>query len=241
MDNQQKKRSPTIGIVMRYSAAEKRYWIDQAYMNLMSTMGSFPLLLKCDDENLVERYLSFVDGILLTGGESIHPKRYRGIFDPNYNLYQPERDAFEHKLVLRARELSKPVFGICRGAQVIASAMGANLIGNLATVKGTVAHRIDRYTPSQHKVEFTQNSSFYSPLGENTRTVYSLHTQGISQNALPPTLKISAIAEDGAIEAIEANSGTYVGGIMWHPEKEDPISPPRNQQIFNRFLEECLR
>ncbi len=53
-------------------------------------------------------------------------------------------------------------------------------------------------------------------LGRGQLMVNSTHHQAIS--VLAPSLKVSAIAPDGVVEAVESTEHPFVLGVQWHPE-----------------------
>ncbi len=128
-------------------------------------------------------------GIVLTGGNSLN----------KYGGDAPERDALEIKLLSYALEYDIPVFGFCRGMQVILDFFGCRL----EEVYGHVA--------VHHEI--------HGIFGE--RKVNSYHRQACF--LVNPPLEILAKAEDGVIEAVRHKQKPVLG-IMWHPEREELFS-----------------
>lgn len=119
----------------------------------------------------------------------------------------PERDATEAALFAWAQEAGLPVFGVCRGAQVINLLMG----GGLADCDGHVAVR--------HAVELTR------PVAGSTRhDVNSFHARAIPREGLAPGLEPIALAPDGSVEAFNSADGR-IAAVMWHPEREREPAP----------------
>ena len=75
----------------------------------------------------VDRYLSLVDGIILTGGADVDPGIYGELPIPQMGGIDPVRDAFEMKLTKRILAEGKPLLAICRGGQVLNVAAGGSL------------------------------------------------------------------------------------------------------------------
>ena len=109
-----------------------------------------------------------------------------------------ERDELELALLDRFITKGVPVLGVCRGMQVIQTAFGVEL----AAVPGHVA--------VEHSVQ----------IGETQRSVNSYHKFGAY--ASPEELPVSAIAQDGVIEAVRHRNLPIVG-MMWHPERMSPF------------------
>lgn len=127
-------------------------------------------------------------GIVLTGGNSL----------VKYGGDAPERDEVEKELLTFALRHDIPVYGFCRGMQMILDYFGCEL----EQVQGHVAVR--------HKVS--------GVLGE--LEVNSFHNQACRMIKEP--LEILAQSEDGVVEAVR-HKGKRVLGTMWHPEREEPF------------------
>lgn len=116
----------------------------------------------------------------------------------------PERDATESALLAWARAEDVPVFGVCRGAQVINRLCG----GSLAAVPGHVATR--------HPVALTRPVPGCRECRECE--VNSFHALGIPRKGLAPGLAAFALAPDGTVEGFADARGALCG-ILWHPER----------------------
>jgi N5-(cytidine 5'-diphosphoramidyl)-L-glutamine hydrolase len=136
-----------------------------------------------------------INALILTGGEDI------GV--------APARDATERSLwqhFLRAR---LPVFGVCRGLQLMWTELG----GTLAETNGHVAVR--------HGVRVAHPAPS-NPAG-SVREVNSFHTLSLREadTALRAPFTVIARADDGSLEGIRLCDAA-VAGVMWHPEREAP-------------------
>src|SRR4030095_14969116 len=87
----------------------------------------FPKALK------VKNYVDALDGLLLQGGADMSPKSYGE--SPINPLWAGDeiRDAYEIELFHEFVSQGKPVFGICRGHQLINVALGGTLYQDVAT------------------------------------------------------------------------------------------------------------
>ena len=119
----------------------------------------------------------------------------------------PARDATEAALFARALETGLPVFGVCRGAQVINRLMG----GRLADCTGHVATR--------HPLHLTRPVA-----GSARHEVNSFHAGAIRADGLAPGLTAFAVAPDGTVEGFFGARGRIIG-VMWHPEREKEAAP----------------
>ena len=85
--------------------------------------GGIPMVLPPIAE-VAEEMVRGIDGLLLTGGSDLNPRYYDEEPIPELGATLPERDAFEMAIVRQALERGVPVFGICRGMQVLNVALG---------------------------------------------------------------------------------------------------------------------
>lgn len=104
-------------IAIPMSINKTRFFINQAYVDYVSTIRGFEPVLITPRNNIAET-LARCDGLLLPGGIDLDPIYYG---EDNYSSYivDPEKDAFERELFNVALRFKKPIFGICRGFQLI--------------------------------------------------------------------------------------------------------------------------
>jgi putative glutamine amidotransferase len=184
---------------------------------------------------VVERF----DGILFTGGWDIHPDNFSSRTDPgDENLspdelitaYKmtcvPERDEFEIPLARAAYEKKLPMFGICRGLQVMNVALGGGLIKDIRTGlrhRAYVEADAPEHEPGRsmmHGVSVDLNSRFYHVMWTWPCVVNSRHHQGITIREMSPKLKAAAFAPDGVVETVEGIDHPWAIATQWHPEKQ---------------------
>lgn len=156
--------------------------------------------------------LKLCDGLLLSGGGDILPELF-GICDYDRETIRdqaPERDIFELTLARIAFYKELPTLGICRGMQIMNTALGGELFLDIpGHMQG-----LDRDLTS-HSV-FTSKGSRLERLLGNFFEVNSFHHQSVS--TLPRELIVSAKAlPDRHIEGIEASDRFFIG-VQWHPE-----------------------
>lgn len=188
--------------------------------------------------NNLEEALS-CDGIILAGGEDVHPIFYG---DPelieSYGLtdVDEKRDEFEWDLLKLIEENGMPLFGICRGLQLANVYFGGNLIPDLVRSGKKDHTRISETEDRQHNIKISKNSFLYELAGE-TGKVNSAHHQAI--NKIAPGFRISAVSEDGVIEAIEREQEEdhpFIQLVQWHPERMD-LKNPLSGNLRTRFLD----
>lgn len=99
------------------SISKTQYYINQAYADYVKEAGYQPVLIVPGND--INMFAEMSDGLILPGGIDLDPIHYG---EDNYSSYSvdPDKDAFERKLLYAFLELEKPIFGICRGFQLIA-------------------------------------------------------------------------------------------------------------------------
>jgi gamma-glutamyl-gamma-aminobutyrate hydrolase PuuD len=109
------KSSMKIGITA--SSSKTQYFVNQAYVQYVADAGFTPILITPEiPDNVV---FEMIEGLLLPGGIDLDPIYYGEDNTSSFGV-DPEKDAFERKLFHIARERGIPIFGICRGFQLIA-------------------------------------------------------------------------------------------------------------------------
>jgi putative glutamine amidotransferase len=214
---------PRIGIsgVVRTWDGADRTGVNAAYAQALLAAGGVPLILApLIGPNLAARALDGLDGLILTGGEDIHPSWYGA--DPSPYLSPPsrERDLFELALFAVARQRELPILGICRGIQLINVAMGGTLFQDLPSERpGAVSHRPEGARDARsHRVRLEPGSRAAGALGGAGVTVNSSHHQAVRD--LAPGLIASGWTEDNLIEALETGPDSpWLLAVQWHPEE----------------------
>jgi len=127
-----------------------------------------------------------------------------------------------------------PIFGICRGAQLMNIALGGTLDLHIPDIHPqAIAHRQADGAPILHPVDITPDTRLASILNVDSCEISSQHHQSLKEVA--PNFKVAASASDGIIEAIEDPSYPWLIGVQWHPEQtaaRDPIQ----QRLFDNFV-----
>ena len=179
---------------------ERRDALDQRWIDfLLST--NFQLIPVPNHLEYVKKVIvkEKVDGILLTGGNSI--ARYGGD--------APERDEMEHFLLEWAIRSKIPLLGVCRGMQVFQDYFGITL----EPVKNHIATRHSLVVEERGRLSAIIRSF------PDVNSYHKFGTRTVSGELLPV-----ARSQDDVVMAVEHASLPMLG-IMWHPERETPFSP----------------
>ena len=228
------------GVVRGWDGAE-RTGVNAAYVRALLAGGGVPLILSpLMGASLAGSALDGCDGLLLSGGEDIHPSWYGVQPSPLLSPPSQERDLFELALFAVARQRELPILGICRGIQLINVALGGTLFQDLPSERpGAVDHSPTgaRDTRS-HAVRIQPGSRAAAALDAATVTVNSVHHQAIKE--LAPGLVASGWTNDGLIEVAESGPGaSWILAVQWHPEEMqgDRLAP--EQGLFSALVNEA--
>ena len=204
------------------------HYLEQSVAYWLTRGGALPVMVPAvDADSLVKRhqidlarFAEALDGLVLQGGNDVAPENY------GEKPLQPDwrgdsvRDRYEMALVRAFVKAGKPVFGICRGFQLLNVMHGGTLYQDIATqLAGSLSHRdAPRYERNFHDVELTPGSRLAQLYpGVQRARVNSIHHQGIKR--LASEFQVEArCPDDGMIEAIRRRGPVYVAAVQWHPE-----------------------
>ena len=213
---------PTILVVGSLKPPQATDWLEEKLRELSN--GVFSTLERAGSQYQFVEASSFnddaklliaqTDGLLILGGGDADPSFYGQ--DPTSELYaiNPRADRLELDLIQQARIAGKPIFGICRGMQLINIAFGGELYQDIGD--GCHSGTFDNSIMVSHKVTVAPDSKLHNIFGSIEVDIRSAHHQAVS--VLGEGLNVSAHAPDGIIEAIEAGGEQWVVGVQWHPE-----------------------
>lgn len=175
-------------IALPVSSSKTQFYINQTYVAYVQEAGFSPLLLNPGAEDL-DSLIEMCSGLLLPGGADIDPIFYG---ETNYNSRETdvEKDDFERILLHRFIKAKKPVFGICRGFQLILREL---LLAFPETEKAGLSY--EQHISNSHNAPGSLNVSRSTPhhevmahsfilWGDDTENIYrkrfvnSMHHQG---------------------------------------------------------------
>lgn len=148
------------------------------------------------------------DGLWLPGGGDLAPDLCGLPDDAPCRDVDRERDLRELDLCRRFLAEGKPILGICRGAQVLAVAMGGSLLPDIPGHSGLPG--------GGDRIHETRTAGILTSLYGPECTVNSCHHQAV--DGLPPECAILQLSLDGVIEAF-GHKTLPVLAVQWHPER----------------------
>jgi putative glutamine amidotransferase len=235
---------PIIGINCDFYATSKTITaharVNAGYFDAVVKAGGLPLLLPpLNDEELLEALLDKVDGVLLTGGLDIDPRRQG---QPGHPALQPmaeRRETNDRILLKQIFDRQLPVLGIGLGMQQLNAYSGGTLHLHIPTdCPKSMPHFDPTGAPHRHIVLLEPESRIEEIYGDEELRVNSRHHQCV--NTVGPNMRIAARCPDGVIEAIEwIDPSWFCIGVQWHPEAD--TASALDMQIFECFVQATVR
>jgi putative glutamine amidotransferase len=212
---------------------QPRVGIYANYLHVLQRVGVTPSLVSpAHDAESVKALVRAGRGLVLSGGEDVNPEWYGEEPTPQLGEVNPARDAMEWRALEVALSLDMPVFGICRGMQLLNVFLGGTLYQDLATQRPDLLKH-QQETPwghHHHRVQCQEGSRLQRILGDcMPLEINSYHHQAVKD--LAPGVRCVAQAEDGLIEAIESENHRWVLGVQWHPERHEADAPNTDPNI----------
>ncbi len=226
---------PLIGITAkREENKHTQIILNEYYTQSILSNGGLPVILPTGmPGNKAELAAIKLDGILISGGGDLEPATYHGSPHAKISGLDPARDELELSLVHACLKHRIPLFGICRGLQVINVAMGGSLYADITDqYSRQIDHSTKQFDLYAHTVDLLPDTHLAEITNARELRVNSLHHQAIRE--LAPGLKAVAHAPDGLMEAVEGTGGNYLLAVQWHPEAL--AADPAAQAIFSDFV-----
>ena len=219
------------------------FTLNLSYGEAIVAPGGLPIMMM--NTQKAEEYAEMADGLLITGGESVHPRYYGETFENMAKGDKTEinamrsgcnspRDEMEMAVFEAFKARKKPIMGICRGHQLINAATGGKNMLNFPR-----EHKVE-HMMTNHDVIAEENSVLGRLYG--TRFLINSFHQDCAVSPGPDML-VGARSVDGIIESIEHKS-LPIFGVQFHPERmrgDNPIpaAGPDGTKLFEYFLSLC--
>jgi putative glutamine amidotransferase len=207
------------------------------YARAVEACGGIPMVIPyITRRDTISNLAQKLDGLVLGGGEDPDPALYGQNPQHGLGTVDLERDELELGLVGEMLTAGKPIFGICRGIQLLNVAFGGTLWQDLRNHwHGTIQHqqRAGRKHLS-HVLQIAQGSQLQTHLGGvNRLRCNSFHHQAVHHVGMD--LRPVAWDEEGLVEAIEHPDFPFVIGVQWHPENIWNINS-QAKRLFEAFV-----
>jgi len=194
--------------------------IPAGYLEAFRDQGAEPRILAwTNDLAAIDQAVKGIDLLMLCGGEDVDPARYHTPPSPKLGTVNAKRDEFEWRLLDAAMRRHKPVFGICRGEQLINVYFGGTLWQDLPSefpVHEVLHRRGDANNVPVHGFRPEAGGFMAELYGIDQMYVNSTHHQAVKDVA--PGFVVCGRSTDGVIEAI-GNDALHVHGVQFHPER----------------------
>ena len=239
-----------VGVTAKHGDAAWNARWTQNYLDRVTELGAVPVVLAPDAPavlpdgttfqpdsagRLPAEVLDRLDGLILAGGGDVDPS----YFGAELNGADPSsidrrRDELELNLARPAMATDLPVFGICRGCQVLNVAAGGRLVQHLD------GHRSLPDAPIYHRVNFVAETPVRALTEQAAIEVNTYHHQGVDRSGLAPAFIPAGFADpDGwLIEAYASPTHRWVMGFQWHPERLFEL-PDAHREIWRSFAVAC--
>lgn len=204
-----------------------------------------PILIPPEEEHYNE-YLDLVDGVILFGGADVAPQTYGEVAEKPEWLGDAKRDAYEIEIIKRCTAKKIPLFGICRGLQILNVAFGGSLFQDINVHSDSIfIHRDAQIYDKNYHLITIEPGGFIDELYLNSESkkVNTIHHQAIKK--LAPVFRVDArCPEDNIIEAISHIDPTFpIFGVQWHPEwlafdSEKTLDPNRLLMYFKNKMDQ---
>ncbi len=229
-------RRPVIGVTIDGGDKPGRRQIQINYLRAIELAGGLPWPIGFGlSDKTTELLLEQMDGLLLSGGDDLHPALFNQPLHPQTHLISKQRQDFELDLFDRAASRDMPILGVCLGLQLINVARGGSLIQFLPDHDraSAVEHRAVNGVDSCHGLELHGQSVLGRRLGAQEVQVNSSHKQAADR--IGKNLQAVGWSQDQVIEAVEDPAKRFLLAVQWHPERM--LDQPRQRDCFALLVE----
>ncbi|WP_299763381.1 gamma-glutamyl-gamma-aminobutyrate hydrolase family protein [Ramlibacter sp.] len=227
-------------------------YVEQSIAHWLMSAGALVVMIPCPTGETARgdvklaHYAQWLDGVVMHGGADVWPGSYGE--EPLQEAWIGDRirDLYDLALVEAFEQAGKPIFGVCRGLQLINVAFGGTLYQDIATQHDhpqTLQHR-DAVTYDQnfHEIELVAGSRLAQLYpGLERGRVNSIHHQAVK--GLAPGFQVEAWSlPDRVPEAIRRPGHRgYIAATQWHPEFLQPGSDSLDDRaILMDFMGACV-
>jgi len=202
------------------------FYDNESYYDYVKAGGGIPAVVKANTEEEAENISLSFDALLITGGEDVIPETYHAVQEEKTEPIEEDMERSDVLLYHAFKKQNKPIMGICRGIQIIGAIEGSTLIQHIdhhnQRVEGIAVN--DYF----HSCSFIEGTAIQKIFGSEAM-VNSFHHQVLKE--VPLGFTLSAVSEDGYIEAIEKG---HILCVQWHPERL--LHDPKHKALISYFI-----
>lgn len=144
----------------------------------------------------------------------------------------PDHDQTEKKIIRYCLKNHLPIFGVCRGMQILNLFFGGRIDPDIRKISG------ENHVRTNHGVELMQTTPFIRLTKERILRVNSYHNEGVRIQGLARSLKIFARTSQ-IVEGLYHPQKPILA-IQWHPERKNPSAIFDRNLIKNFFSRKIL-
>ena len=236
---------PVIGINVDFYATSKTQCshlrLNSGYADAVLAAGGLPVLLApLGKDAEISTFLDRVDGFILSHGLDLDPRRLGQPMHQSVRPMAERREEHDRLLVRQLIARQMPVLGIGVGLHQLNVACGGTLFVHLPEEQPRAMPHSDTSCsgPHRHAVLLQPGTRLDEIYGGGEIRVNSNHHQAVK--TVGARFRVSALAPDGVIEAIEATDPNwFCVGVQWQPESE--TASALDMQLFECFLQASIR
>ncbi len=234
------KDRPLIGINTDYRANVKgrspHSYMHSGYYESILAANALPVMIPpLTKEQDLTPILERLDGVMLTGGDDLDPKKMGLAPHPSVTVMSERRESADRLLCKLVQQRKMPTLAVGLGMQELNVINGGGIFLHLPEdLPKCIPHRDPQGGVHRHTVIMEKKTRLEEIYGPGEIRVNSYHHQGIRK--LAPIFRVGALAPDGLIEGYEGKDPSWwVIGVQWHPENEGNIS--LDMQLIEAFTE----
>ncbi len=224
------KRGVTIGLVVSNRWTDFFQYTRICFDLALVRAGARVMTIAPKHHRNIAAVLEKVDGLLLTGGEDLHPS-YHDADESLLSEVNEARDELEMEILAIADYKNIPYLCVCRGSQLMAVRAKGKIMIHPHVNKRVKPHVSRLFSFAKHEIDIAPGTRLAEILGEGKTVVNSFHHLLIDDAG---TDTVSATAGD-VIEGLEKPGGNFAVGVQWHPEFMAPFIR-KQQKLFNDFV-----
>lgn len=215
-------------------------YLFSGYYDSILKAGGIPVILPpYQNEEDIDQILEMVDGVVMTGGADLDPRRDGYMLHPSVRPMTQRRENFDRTLIRKVYERRLPFFGIGAGMQLLNVTLGGTLFLHIAEdINSALPHRDPDDPYHRHALVVESGSLLDRVYGDNAILVNSMHHMAIDDVA--DGFLVTAKCPDSVIEAIEyIRDDWFAFGTQFHPEATS--ATVLDLRIFGEFIAGVIR